>query len=138
MDSAPRMQYSPISLLRKSVRGDMVPSKRIRDLYAKPWRATRHHPAWIVAESCFDLPLKTILPCWMVPCDSYSANQSSSARPLLPPRKGALAACPARGGTARRCARGNRECAMNPQTRTAEGRDDGRTRGRGYSGTFPK
>ena len=32
MDSAMRMQYSPISLLRKSVRGDMVPSKRINFL----------------------------------------------------------------------------------------------------------
>jgi hypothetical protein len=31
------MQYSPISLLRKSVRGEMVPSKRIRDLAAKPY-----------------------------------------------------------------------------------------------------
>jgi hypothetical protein len=31
MDSATRIQYSPISLLRKSVRGNMVPSKRIRD-----------------------------------------------------------------------------------------------------------
>jgi hypothetical protein len=28
------MQYSPISLLRKSVRARMVPSKRIRDLSA--------------------------------------------------------------------------------------------------------
>lgn len=35
MDSATRIQYSPISLLRKSVRYDMVPSKRIRDLSAK-------------------------------------------------------------------------------------------------------
>ena len=34
-DSA-TIQYRPISLLRKSVRDDMVPSKRIRDLSAKP------------------------------------------------------------------------------------------------------
>ena len=31
MDSATRIQYSPISLLRKTVRGNMVPSERIRD-----------------------------------------------------------------------------------------------------------
>jgi hypothetical protein len=40
MDGPMRMQYSPISLLRKSVRGDMVPSKRIMDLSAKALRAT--------------------------------------------------------------------------------------------------
>lgn len=31
IDSATRIQYSPISLLRKNVRGNVVPSKRIRD-----------------------------------------------------------------------------------------------------------
>src|ERR1019366_3508069 len=75
MDSAMTMQYSPISLLRKSVRGDMVPSKRIKDS-AKPLRATRHHPAWIVAEYRFGLPLKTILT-WVV-C-------AIRARPIDPP-----------------------------------------------------
>jgi hypothetical protein len=44
MDSPMRMQYSPISLLRKSVRGDMVPSERITDLAAKPQRATQIVP----------------------------------------------------------------------------------------------
>jgi hypothetical protein len=61
------MQYSPISLLRKSVRDDIVPSKRIKDLFAKPLRATRDRPAWIVARHRFGVPLKTTLT-WVVPC----------------------------------------------------------------------
>src|ERR1035438_4489446 len=44
MDSATRMQYSPISLLRKTVRGDMVSSKQIKDLSAKLLRATEIVP----------------------------------------------------------------------------------------------
>jgi hypothetical protein len=39
MESAMRMQYSPISLLRKDVRGDMMSSKRIKNSSTKTLRA---------------------------------------------------------------------------------------------------
>jgi hypothetical protein len=66
MDSAKRMQYSPISLLRKSVRGDIGPSKGITDGPATHLRATQG--LW---QATLRLPLKTIQPYWMMRSDSF-------------------------------------------------------------------
>src|ERR1017187_5486856 len=68
-------------------------------------------PHGLLAEYRFGLPLKTIVS-WVVPCDLCAANQSSTARPLLPPRIVALVAFPVHGGKARRLARRRRTADM--------------------------
>src|SRR5439155_20529064 len=82
-------------------------------------------------------PGRAFCPCVTHP-DSCAANLSASVLPALPPRTEASVASPAHGGTAPLCAHRIRECATNPEIRTAGSQDDGKIRGRACSVTCRK
>jgi hypothetical protein len=68
----------------------------------------------------------------------FAASRFVSAGPPWKPKTVLSVVSPVHGDITQRLSRRTRECAMIPETRTSEYRDDDRIRGTGCSGNVPK